>query len=43
MGSMQTNEGVHMVTDGNGNGNSVIMECVVDPFGDGNGNGKKYS
>ena len=38
MGSVQTNRGVHMVTDGNGN--SIIVKWVVDLFFDGNGNKK---
>ena len=39
MALMESNETVHMVTGGNGNGNGVVMEWVVDPFSDGNGNG----
>ena len=35
-----SNETVHMVTSGTGNG--LIGKLVVDPFGDGNDNGKKY-
>ena len=33
--------GVHTEGGGNGNGNDVVMEWVVDPFGGSNVNGKK--
>ena len=39
MGLVQTNKGVHMETDSNGNG--IFVKWVVDTFCDGNGNGKK--
>ena len=35
---MLSNETVHMVTDGNDNGNRIIVKWVVDPFCDSNGN-----
>ena len=34
--------GVHTEGGGNGNGNDVVMEWVVDPFGDGNGKKEIY-
>ena len=40
MGSVQTNRGVHMVTDGNGNGNNILVKWVVNQFCDSNSNGK---
>ena len=36
MGLMETNRVVHMVTDGNGNINGIVMEWVGYPFGNGN-------
>ena len=41
MGSVQTYETFHRVTDGNGN--DIIGKWFVDPFCDGNGNGKKHT
>ena len=43
MGCVESNETVHMVTDGNSNGNSITAKWVVDPFCDDNVNRKKYT
>ena len=40
-GCVESNGTVYMVTGSDGNGNEIIGKWVVDPFCDGNGNGKK--
>ena len=41
MGCVESNGGVHTGRGGNSNGNGIVGKWVLDPFCDGNGNGKK--
>ena len=41
MGCVESNGGVHTGGGGNGNSNGIVGKWVLNPFCDGNGNGKK--